>query len=47
VDRAKNVRQIIISYIYIRRVLNSLPCIITDQHYDTIINEPLAFNGMV
>jgi hypothetical protein len=43
-DRAKNARQIIIAYIYIRRVLNSLPCIITDQNYD---NEPLAFNGMV
>jgi hypothetical protein len=46
-DRAKNLPQIIISYIYVRRVLNSLPCIITDQLYDTIINEPLAFKRMV
>ena len=33
---AKNVRHIIIAYIYIR----------TDQNYDTIINEPLAFYRM-
>jgi hypothetical protein len=44
---AKNVCQTIIAYIYIRRVLNFLPCFISDQHDDTIINELLAFNRMV